>query len=70
MPLSEYERASVDRRIALLREYICTLGLEDLSPGERARNMRSALSELRQLEGIMAPSDSELERCQDPVRPR
>ncbi len=51
--MSEYERASVQRRIVLIREHIYTLGNEKLAPTERASNLRSAIAELKHLEEML-----------------
>lgn len=51
--ISDYERASVERRITVLREYIYTLGHESLSASERAASLRAALDELRELQELL-----------------
>jgi hypothetical protein len=58
MTISPYERASVMRRLTLLREFIYTLGHEDLTPAERATSLRSAFAELRELEQTLLSQPS------------
>jgi hypothetical protein len=47
------ERASVQRRVATIKETICRLALEEISEGVRADRLRTLLRELKVLEGAL-----------------
>lgn len=65
--MSQFERAAVEGRLAILKRALCDLGLSNLPIAAYAKQLRRVLSEIDELQAKLGESSSAAPLANDPA---